>query len=138
MHGRSTTPRAGRVLHRAVGVRTPSRTSRKRMHTRTPGQSQHSGMVSGMVSVMVNVVLGRASVAAIATAAGTSKQTVFARFGSKERLFIAVSDGSAQRPLFAARTQWVDLAGQFDLPCIAGARRHARSQDGDDEQHRYG
>ena len=49
---------------RAVGVRTPSRTSRKRMHTRTPGQSQHSGMVSGMVSVMVNVVLGRASVAA--------------------------------------------------------------------------
>lgn len=35
---------------------------------------------------------GRASVAAIATAAGTSKQTVFARFGSKERLFIAVSD----------------------------------------------
>jgi len=34
----------------------------------------------------------KASVQAIATAAGTSKQTVFARFGSKERLFIAVSD----------------------------------------------
>jgi len=34
----------------------------------------------------------KASVQAIATAAGTSKQTVFARFGSKERLFIAVSN----------------------------------------------
>jgi len=34
----------------------------------------------------------RASIASIATAAGTSKQTVHARFGSKERLFIAVSN----------------------------------------------
>lgn len=34
----------------------------------------------------------KTSIAAIAAAAGTSKQTVHARFGSKERLFIAVSD----------------------------------------------
>lgn len=34
----------------------------------------------------------KTSIAAIAMAAGTSKQTVHARFGSKERLFIAVSD----------------------------------------------
>jgi AcrR family transcriptional regulator len=34
----------------------------------------------------------KASIQAIAAAAGTSKQTVFARFGSKERLFIEVSN----------------------------------------------
>ncbi|QZP07707.1 TetR/AcrR family transcriptional regulator [Caenibius sp. WL] len=33
-----------------------------------------------------------ASVEAIATAAGTSKQTIYARFGTKERLFVAVSN----------------------------------------------
>lgn len=33
-----------------------------------------------------------ARVGAIASAAGTSKQTIYARFGSKERLFVAVSD----------------------------------------------
>ncbi|AZI36868.1 putative TetR family transcriptional regulator [Caenibius tardaugens NBRC 16725] len=33
-----------------------------------------------------------ASVEAIAMAAGTSKQTVYTRFGTKERLFVAVSD----------------------------------------------
>ena len=34
----------------------------------------------------------KTSVTGIAAAAGTSKQTIYARFGSKERLFIAVSD----------------------------------------------
>ena len=34
----------------------------------------------------------KTSIAAIAAAAGTSKQTVHARFGSKERLFVAVSN----------------------------------------------
>ncbi|CAD7340223.1 TetR/AcrR family transcriptional regulator [Sphingomonadales bacterium 56] len=33
-----------------------------------------------------------ASIEAIATAAGTSKQTIYARFGSKEKLFLAVSE----------------------------------------------
>ena len=43
-----------------------------------------------------------ASIEAIATAAGTSKQTIYARFGSKEKLFLAVSE-RLLKPRFPAR-----------------------------------
>jgi len=61
----------------------------------------------------------KASVQAIAAAAGTSKQTVFARFGSKERLFIAVSDALLKgrfSPMPASvlplRERLIDVAAQ--------------------------
>ena len=43
-----------------------------------------------------------ASIEAIATAAGTSKQTIYARFGSKEKLFLAVSE-RLLKPRFPVR-----------------------------------
>ena len=61
-----------------------------------------------------------ASVEAIAAAAGTTKQTIYARFGSKERLFVAVSD-ALLKPKFAAkmpgnarlREKLIAVAGQI-------------------------
>ncbi len=43
-----------------------------------------------------------ASIEAIASAAGTSKQTIYARFGSKEKLFLAVSE-RLLKPRFPVR-----------------------------------
>ncbi|HWV12105.1 MAG TPA: TetR/AcrR family transcriptional regulator [Sphingobium sp.] len=43
-----------------------------------------------------------ASIEAIATAAGTSKQTLYARFGNKEKLFLAVSE-RLLKPKFPAQ-----------------------------------
>lgn len=61
----------------------------------------------------------KASVHAIAAAAGTSKQTVFARFGSKERLFIEVSNSllngrfaSEPSPGLSVRDSLIEVASQ--------------------------
>ncbi len=61
----------------------------------------------------------KASVHGIAAAAGTSKQTVFARFGSKERLFIEVSNSllkgrfsPAPAPGLSVRDSLIDVAVQ--------------------------
>ena len=43
-----------------------------------------------------------AAIEAIASAAGTSKQTIYARFGTKERLFLAVSE-RLLKPKFSAK-----------------------------------
>ena len=58
-----------------------------------------------------------AHIEAIAAAAGTSKQTIYARFGSKENLFVAVSDGllsgrfaDAPQPDQPLREALVDVA----------------------------
>lgn len=51
-----------------------------------------AAILAAAEAAFLTVGFSKASIASIATVAGTSKQTVHARFGSKERLFIAVSD----------------------------------------------
>ncbi len=75
---------------------TPSRAKAAPRKGGRPGVEEAARLTTSILAAAEAAFLkhgfSRTSVTAIAVAAGTSKQTVHARFGSKERLFIAVSN----------------------------------------------
>ena len=89
-----------------------------------PGRADTERLGAAIVAAAEQVFLaegfGGARMEAIATAAGTTKQTVYARFGSKEALFIEVSNGLLKerfKPVSCAqgnlRDALVDVADQM-------------------------
>lgn len=74
----------------------PSPTATRRRGGR-PGRADTERLGAAILAAAEQVFLtegfGGARIEAIAAAAGTTKQTVYARFGSKEALFIEVSNG---------------------------------------------
>ncbi|KUJ64402.1 TetR family transcriptional regulator [Streptomyces albus subsp. albus] len=62
-----------------------------------PQPAKRQAILDAAVAVFLREGYQRASVDAIACAAGVSKQTVYNHFGDKERLFMAAVEGERQR-----------------------------------------
>lgn len=100
-------PHGGKVL-RAPGAKggRPSRHEAERLHKKILDAAEKLFLSKGF---------GDTGIEAIAAQAGTSKKTIYARFGSKEALFIAVDERILTKP---AR-QPVPVAGSFKEQLIA-------------------
>jgi AcrR family transcriptional regulator len=115
--------------------RMPARPRPRRVPAPRPERDRQGDIVSAAIAVFFRYGLHRVTMEDIAREAGVSRQTVYARFGNKERLFVAAashmldqSNAGARAALDAPGALWDRVLAAFEAQNVGHVRDLKKSE----------